>query len=218
MRAVMPDMVRRCLLGPVQRSVLGVTVDPETWPEPSDVATLPVAAGIAHPNPIGPAWSMADEFRDGWVRHRTVIGAQAYRFAVNGEYDCGWRLVDAAARFLRSQVTESRIDAVAIIPPPPVHHSVAVLPWAATRLALRLAAAYTEKLLVPVAPYGEHPDTARHLPVPLGELFTIDASLIRPDMQILLADWRWHRGRTLTAVGVKLREMGVRVIHFTWLG
>ncbi|MEW5702812.1 MAG: hypothetical protein AB1792_11375 [Candidatus Zixiibacteriota bacterium] len=162
-------------------------------------------------------WSLDHEFAQGWPRRRTVIGAQAYRFARNEEYDCAWRLADVAARFLLGKSSDRRIDEVALIPPPAIYAPVPVLEWLGKRLAERLNARFRRSLIAAVAPLGAHADVEPHLPVPLGELYRVDASAPIQGKTIMLVDWRWHQGRTLRTVAAMLRRGGADVVGFTWL-
>jgi hypothetical protein len=201
----------------VNHRVLGLAPDPDTWPEPPDVASLQVPEGADYSSDLGPAWSLDSEFTRAWHRRRTAIGAQAYRFEHNEEYDCGWRLVDVAARFLPRKQLDQHIDLVTLIPPPPVYARVPVLAWSGERLALRLNTEFLPELLIATAPFGTHPDLAPRLPVPLGELYRLDDSAFVRGKTLLLIDWRWHKGRTMKTITKLLRQNGTHVVCFTWL-
>jgi len=201
----------------VNRHVLGLAPDPDTWPEPPDVDCLPIPAGVDHSSDLGPARSLDCEFTRAWHRRRTVIGAQAYRFEHNEEYDCGWRLVDVAARFLRQSQPDTYIDLVSLVPPPPVYAPVPVLAWVGKRLALRLNTEFLPELLTATAPFGTHPDLAPRLPVPLGELYRLDDPAFIRGKTLLLIDWCWHKGRTMKTITKLLRQNGAHVVCFTWL-
>jgi predicted amidophosphoribosyltransferase len=201
----------------VSRHVLGLAPDPDTWPEPRDVGALPVPAGVDHSSDLGPAWSLDREVTPAWHRRRTVIGAQAYRFEHNGEYDCGWRLVDAAARFLSVRQPDQQFDLVALVPPPPVYAPVSVLEWSGERLARRLNLGFHPAFLAANAPVGTHPDLERHLPLPISELYRLSEPAPIRGQTLLLLDWRWHKGRTMKTIAKLLRQNGANAVCFTWL-
>ena len=159
---------------------------------------------------------MEPEFTPHWPHRRTVIGAHAYRFEENGEYDCGWRLVDVAARFIRSR-SLPQFDFVAIVPPPQVFHAVHVLEWAGERLAASLDASFRPDLFIVSAPLNDHADRLTKLPVPWGGLYSLSRPEIVFNKKILLVDWRWERGKSLWALSRLLRDAGSTVVCFAWM-
>lgn len=228
MTFVMKSVLSRVLPGWerfIDRHVLGERPDPDHWPEPHDVARLPVPAGIDHADAAptnsgvlrtGPAWVLGREFLPVWHRRRTGMGAQAYRFTQNEEYDCGWRLVDVAFRFLCARMADHRPGLVVIVPPPPVYTPVRTLEWLAERLARRFDAAYAPELFAAVAPIGAHADRVKRLPVVPRELYEMSGAADLEGRFVLLVDWQWHRGRTITILARKLDRAGARVMRFAW--
>jgi hypothetical protein len=201
----------------LNRHILGIAPHPHHYPPPRDCSRLRVPHGYDVADSTGDSWTLTYEHVGSWPRRRTAIGAQGYRFARNGEFDCGWRLVDVAARFIQSR-TEYQFDLLTILPPPPVFRSQWVLPWAAQRLAERLGITFAPALFVAGCPYAEHPDTARFLALPPSDLFTLSP---KTDTQlrgasVLLADWRRHHGRTLRSLAQQLERKGAHVVRFTW--
>lgn len=200
----------------IDRHVLGERPDPDHWPEPHDVARLPVPTGIDHADAVGPAWVLGREFLPEWHRRRTGLGAQAYRFTRNEEYDCGWRLVDVAFRFLCVRTTDHRPGLVTIVPSPPVTTPVRTLEWSAERLAGRFDAAYAPELFAAVAPIGGHADLVKRLPVAPSELYEMSGTADLEGRLVLLVDWQWHHGRTIAILARKLERAGARVVRFAW--
>ncbi|MBI3873310.1 MAG: hypothetical protein HY304_09570 [candidate division Zixibacteria bacterium] len=197
--------------------VLGLATDPEFWPEPDDVGLLPVRSGIDRSDEHGPAWVLDYEYQTRWPRAYTLLGAQAYRFTQNADYDCGWRLVDVAARFLSEKMPADGVDMVVSVPPPATYSAVAAILWAGKRLAMRLGAEFSSDLLRPSVPLGDHPDRQRRLPVPLGELYRLDESITISQRRILLVNWRWDQGRVITVIAKLLRRQGAVAVRFAWL-
>jgi hypothetical protein len=144
-----------------------------------------------------------------------VVGAQSYRLETNGEYDCGWRLVNLAERFLK-QKFDSQIDIMIPVPAPQVFSRVPCLEWCGVRLARNLGATFRPDLIELSAPLLDHADRLGHIPVPWGDLY----SLTRPSSvfqkHILLCDWSWERGKCLTALTKLLRHAGAEVVCFAW--
>ncbi|HUU46812.1 MAG TPA: phosphoribosyltransferase [Acidobacteriota bacterium] len=197
--------------------ILGLRPDPDTWPEPHNVDCLAIPEGLDRSNTHGPAWILTREHTASWHHRRTMIGMHAYRLAETEDYDCGWRLVDVAYRFLAAHLGERTIDLVTIIPPPPVYARVAVLEWSAERLAKRLGARYVPTLFEPAAPIGKHPDLVDRLPVIPVEFYSIAEPITFRDKTVLLADWRWHEGRMMTILARRLVRAGAEVVRFAWL-
>jgi hypothetical protein len=201
----------------LQRHILGLKPDPETWPAPSDIDALPIPDAISHNDAAGAATILATEKTTTWPKRRTSIGAQAYRLIHNGEYDCGWRLVDLAYRFLSEQYADDKPEIVTILPPPPVTASVPALNWCTKRLAERLDALYLPNLFDPVAPIGRHPDLTSKLPTIPAEFYNMASTVRLTGKVILLCDWRWHQGRMITMLARQLAKAGAAPIRFTWL-
>lgn len=199
----------------VYRHVLGLQPDPETWPQPENVSALPLPIGIAKSGENLQGWVLEKEFTASWPSRRTVIGAQMYRFEENGEYDCGWRLVDLAGRYLES-LALPKLDIVMIIPPPQVFQSVHPLEWSAERLARRLGAAFRPDLAVVAAPLNDHADRLTKLPVPWGGLYSLSRPEFVFNKTVLLADWRWEKGKSQWALAKLLRDAGAKVVCFAW--
>ena len=201
----------------LNRHILGQRPDPETWPVPTDLGSLPIPDGIDCADTAGPAWICAPEKSAVWHKRRTVIGAQAYRFIRNEEYKCGWRLVDLAQRFIADREADDKPEIVTILPPPPITMRVPALTWCAERLAERFDARFMPDLFDPVAPIGRHPDLTLKLPTIPAEFYSIANTLQLTGKVILLCDWRWHRGRMITILARRLAIAGAVPIRFTWL-
>lgn len=197
--------------------ILGLRPDPATWPEPRNIGQLAIPEGIDRSDTHGPAWILAAEHTAAWHRRRTVIGMHAYRLAETEDYDSGWRLVDAAYRFLTARLEEHPADLVTIIPPPPVYARVPMLEWCAERLAQRLDTLYLPTLFEATAPIGKHPDLAHRLPVIPVDFYRIAEPITFRDKTVLLADWRWHEGRMMTILARRLVRAGAVVVRFAWL-
>ncbi len=199
------------------RYLLGLEPDPDIWPKPANTNSIPVAPGIPREDSYGQIWSLDREHSSAWHRRRTVAGAQAYRFSHNTEYDCGWRLVDAAARFL-DQNDIGKIDLVTIVPQPLAFGQAYRIEWMGQRLADVMGARLVRDLFTVTVPYSIHPDIRRPA-FPLAEVFDLadmpDVSLDRT--RVLLLDWRFHRGRTLATLARKLTQCEATVVRFTWL-
>jgi len=202
----------------LNRYILGLEPDPDHWPEPPDIGSLSVPSGLPREDEFGLAWTLDPEFIPNPIKRRTVIGAHAYRFTHNREYDCGWRLVDVTARFLRAQDAEA-IDLVTFIPPPPVFSHVDALGWSAKRLAGCLGAEFAPCLIQSASPLTVHPDTVARPNIPLAEMYTLSPThgLSLAGRSLLLLDWRWHRGRSITTVGRLLAHHKAAVTRFTFL-
>ena len=199
------------------RYLLGLQPDPDIWPEPANLKSIPVPPGIALEDSYGPTWSLDREHVPAWHRRRTTVGAQAYRFSHHTEYDCGWRLVDTATRLLDRKDIGS-IDLVVTVPQPLAFGRTHLLEWLGQRLAAAMEARFVPNLFTVTTPYSIHPDVRRPA-LPLAEVFTLgdtpDVPLDR--MRVLLIDWRFHRGRTLTTLARKLTQCDATVARFTWL-
>lgn len=198
------------------RHVLGLVPDPETWPPPPDVSSLPLPSGRERTDETLHGWAMSPEFAPGWPQRRTAIGAQAYRFTTNGEYDCGWRLCDLATRFLTIKSPE-KCDLVIPVPTPPIFTPVEPVEWLGQRLAKSLAATFRPDLVALSAPLADHADRLRHPPLPWGDLFRLTRPESVFNRRVLLIDWRWERGRSLKAIQKLLRHAGAEVVCFSWL-
>ncbi|MEW5874600.1 MAG: hypothetical protein AB1752_05390 [Candidatus Zixiibacteriota bacterium] len=219
-------MIRAAVIGRVapemerflNRYILGLEPDPDHWPAPADIGRLPVPPGIPQIDEFGSAWTLDGEFITTPIKRRTVIGAHAYRFTHNREYDCGWRLVDVTARFLHAQGIDE-IDLVTVIPPPPVFSPVDALGWSAKRLAGCLRAEFAPCLIQSASPLTVHPDTVARPKIPLAEMHTLlpTHGLSLAGRRLLLLDWRWHRGRTITTVARLLARHKATVTRFTFL-
>lgn len=203
----------------INRNILGIEPDPDHWPAPPDCGSLPVPDGITLADDAGETLILGREFTSGWPHRRTVIGAHAYRFEENGEYDCGWRLADVASRFIRMH-SASNFDLVTIVPPPDTFGHVRVLPWIAKRLAQMLEIAYQPELFEAAGPVAAHPDLVRRPTLPLTEMFRIgNANVARlKGARVLLVDWRRHKEKTLLTLARMLRKKDAQVTRFVWLG
>lgn len=210
---ITPDLERF-----LNRHVLGIDVAPDYWPKPRDIEELPIPEPIDITDAAGPGWILAREFHANGMKRRTAIGAQAYRFAHNREFDCGWRLADCAARFIRTRA-ETEFACVTILPPANIHRANEILPWLAVRLAGELNTACLTDLFTAVCPLAAHPDIARHLPVPSTNVFVVnDKSPVHLNgVRVLLLDWRFHSGRALRAVAGMLHRRGAEVTRLVWL-
>jgi predicted amidophosphoribosyltransferase len=200
----------------VNRHLLGLAPDPESWPPPDDFDSLPLSPGREKSGEILKGWVLDREFGMRWPHRRTVIGAQAYRFEANAEYDCGSRLVDLAGRFLDS-LSSSHFDILMLVPPPQIFRPVNAVEWAGERLSRRLGAAFRPDLLVGSAPLNDHADRLRKLPVPWGDLYRLTRPESVFNKRILLVDWRWEKGKTMTALSKLLRHAGAEVVCFAWM-
>jgi hypothetical protein len=211
---VVPDLERL-----LNRHVLGVQPDPDAWPRPRDIGRLPTPTGIETVDDDGRMLILAREFTHAWHRGRTAIGAHAYRFEQNREYDCGWRLADVAARLLAAEEA-TPIDLVTIVPPPDTYGRRRVLPWIAARLADLLDAKYEPNLLSTVCPLAKHPDIAQRLKLAPTDVFRINDTVNVPldGQRVLLTDWRHYRGKTLRLLSRLLGKQGADVIRFAFLG
>lgn len=200
----------------VVRHTLGLMPNPETWPEPADVASLPQPIGIEKSVEKMRGRVLEREFNTTWPRRRTLIGAHAYRFESNGEYDCAWRLVDLAARFIQSHADPAP-DVLMIVPPVPVFRATPALEWSGERLARRLGCAFRPDAISPAAPLADHADRLNTLPVPWGDLYRLDRPEFVFGKRVLLCDWRWEKGKSMIAISKLLRHAGAEVVCFAWL-
>ena len=203
----------------VNRHIFGLQTNPDSWPPPSACDSIPVPSGTNVSDDAGPAWILQDEFLPAWHRRRTVVGAQAFRFEHNEEYDCGWRLADVAARFVRARTGAVDPAIVTMIPPLTVFAPVPVLPWLGTRLAQLLNARFVPELFEVACPLHVHPDQPSHSRPPLSTLFRIhpDAGISFEGQRVLLIDWRYHQGRTLSTLARLLGRRKAEVTRFAWL-
>jgi len=203
----------------VNRHVFGLQPDPDFWPRPSDCDAIPSPLGINAGDDAGPVWILDDEFLPTWHHRRTVAGAQAYRFEYNEEYDCGWRLADAAARFLRMAGGGNDPAIVTVVPPPAVYAPVPVLPWLGTRLSQLLNSRFVPELFDVACPLHVHPDAPSHSKMTLNAMFRIsgDIGINLEGQRVLLIDWRYHQGRTLSTLARLLGRRKVEVVRFAWL-
>lgn len=211
---LLPEMERF-----LNRQILGIEPDPDQVPPPSDLDRFPVPEGIDRRDEFGPVWILDREYTPKPFKRRTGVGALAYRFATNREFDCGWRLVDAATRCLTARGLPP-VDVVTIIPPPPVFAPVRALEWTGVRLANALNAVFLPDLIVQAAPLTVHPDTKSRGPIPPVEMFSVDPNLSTAvaERLVLLIDWHWHAGRSITTVARQLARHGAAVIRFAFLG
>lgn len=198
------------------RHLLGLSPDPETWPAPTDRDCIPLPLGIEKSGEQLHGWVLDREFTEGWPRRRTVVGAQAYRLESNGEYDCGWRLVSLAERYIRGR-QETQIDIVIPVPPPQIFRQVPQLEWTCERLSRSIGAAFRPDLIEVSAPMMDHADKLTGLPVPWGDLFVLTRPESVFNKRVLLCDWRWERGKSLTALTKLLRHAGAEVVCFAWM-
>jgi hypothetical protein len=203
----------------VNHHILGLQPDPDHWPVPHDVGSLPVPTGTTLSDDAGRTLILANEFSPTWPRRRTVAGAHAYRFEENGEFDCGWRLTDVAARFLRTRFPRA-FDLAGIVPPPDTYGVRRVLPWVAERLARSLDIPFEPVLFETTCPLAAHPDRTGRPTRPMTGIFQINDTLdVRlKDSRVLLMDWRRHSGKTLLILARMLRRKGAEVVRFAWLG
>src|SRR3972149_10660842 len=203
----------------INRYIFGLQPNPHFWPPPSDCASIPVPAGISVSDDDGPAWILDAEHLRAWHRRRTVIGAQAFRFEWNEEYDCGWRLADVATRFLRLQCVGKDPPIVTIVLPPTVYTPVPVLHWLGVRLAESLDAEFVPDLFEAACPFHIHPDDIHHPRLTLNDMFRISgsASINLKAQRVLLIDWRYHQGRTLTTLARLPRRSRGEAVRLAWL-
>lgn len=202
----------------INRQILGIEPDIDHWPPPPDVGSLPVPAGLILSDEAGQTLILGHESSATRPRRRTVMGAQAFRFEKNLEYDCGWRLCDVAARFIRRH-TDEPFDCLTIVPPPDTFGQIGILPWLAARLAQSLGISYQPDIFETTSPLAVHPDASRRATLPLTETFRIGrahAGNVK-DARVLLIDWRHHSGRTLLTLTRMLRKKGAEVVRFVWL-
>ncbi|GAB4329255.1 MAG: hypothetical protein Kow0074_25690 [Candidatus Zixiibacteriota bacterium] len=201
----------------LHRHILGAAPHPDHWPAPADIDRLPVPPGRDISDETGASWVLASEHMRAWHHRRTSIGAHGYRFAHNGEFDCGWRLADVAARFVLERL-DTTIDMITLLPPPPIYRSRFVLPWVTQRLAERLRVPFVPNLFDAAAPYAEHPDIARHLAIPTTSLFSLsrETDIQLSGVSVLLVDWMRYTGQTLRALAQLLKRKGATVIRLTW--
>jgi hypothetical protein len=198
------------------RHILGLTPDPDSWPAPQDCDSIPLPSGIEKTGELIRGWVLDREFSGDWPRRRTVIGAQAFRLDTNGEYDCGWRLVSLAERFLKQRL-ESPIDIVIPLPPPQIYRQVPCLEWSSERLARALGSTFRPDLIEVSAPLMDHADRLSKLPVSWGDLFILTRPESVFNKQVLICDWRWEKGKSLTALTKLLRHAGAEVVCFAWM-
>lgn len=198
------------------RHILGIAPDPETWPPPNDLSSLPLPPGFEKSGENLHGWVLAREFSSRWPRRRTVVGASAYRFEVNAEYDCGWRLVDLARRFLNSPPAPA-FDLVTIVPPPQVFQPVHALEWSGERLARLLNSTFRPDLFIVSAPLIDHADRLSKLPTSWGDLYRLSRPESVFKKNVLLIDWHWEKGKSLWALTKLLRHAGAEVVCFAWM-
>lgn len=209
------------------RHILGLQPDPDCWPVPIGINRLAVPQGIDTADALGPVWSLDAEFMRAWHHRRTPIGAHAFRFEQNGEYDCGWRLADVAARFLQEHDRSDGLTMLTIVPPAPVYRRVSVLPWLGRRLAELLRLQYVPDAFDMTRPLPGHPDSvfgvnrdaASRPKITLDELYRMPDETVSQfsNQRVLLTDWRLHAGRTLTTLTRLLQRHNAEVVRFTWL-
>jgi len=200
----------------IARHTLGLMPDPVTWPMPLDIDSLPLHKGLEKSGEKFTGRVLDTEFLDRWPHRRTVVGAHAYRFETNGEYDCGWRLANLAARFIQAE-TMQPYDLLITIPPPQVYRSVQTLEWSGERLARLLDCIFRPDLISLSAPLSDHADRLTKLPAPWGDLFRLNRPESVFNKRVLLCDWHWEKGKSMTAVSKLLRHAGADVLCFAWL-
>ena len=147
---------------------------------------------------------------------RTVIGAHAYRFDINGEYDCGWRLINLAGRFITANAASPH-DILATVPPIPIFRPISTLEWAGERLARDMNCTFRPDLIGVSAPLADHADRLRTPPVPWGDLYRLNRPESVYGKHVLLCDWRWEKGKSMTAMSKLLRHAGAEVVCFAWM-
>lgn len=203
----------------INRQILGIEPDPDHWPAPPDLGSLAIPAGTFLSDDAGQTLILGCEYSSGWPRRRTVIGAQAFRFENNHEYDCGWRLCDVAARFIRRHASDD-FNLLTIVPPADTYGQLRSLPWLAGRVAKSMEIPYLPDVFESVGPLAVHPDALRRPTIPLTELFRVaDSHAPRlKNSRVLLIDWRRHSGRTLLTLTRMLCGKGAAVVRFAWLG
>jgi hypothetical protein len=200
----------------VYRHILGLTPDPETWPVPADRDSIPLSSGIEKSGEQLHGWVLEKEFSNGWPRRRTIVGAHAFRFLTNGEYDCGWRLVSLAERYIKGK-PGAQIDIIIPVPSPQIFRPVADLEWTCERLSRSIGATFRPDLVEVAAPLMDHADRLFKRPVPWGDLFVLTRPESVFNRRVLLCDWRWERGKSLTALTKLLRHAGAEVVCFAWM-
>lgn len=200
----------------VVRHALGLMPDPESWPEPADASALPMPVGMEKTAENLRGRVLDREFCPSWPHRRTVIGAHGYRFEENGEYDCGWRLIDLAARLLRSQI-DPPPEILMIVPPAPVFRPTSALDWSGERLARKLGCTYRPDLLGTAAPLADHADRLTKLPAPWGDLYRLNRPESVFGKRVLLCDWRWEKGKSMMAISKLLRHAKAEVVCFAWM-
>ncbi len=200
----------------IARHTLGLTPDPATWPMPADIDSLPLHTGIEKTGEKLIGRVLDAEFLNRWPHRRTIVGAHAYRFENNGEYDCGWRLANLAARFIQTGAVQPH-DLLITIPPPQVYRSVQALDWSGERLARLLDCTFRPDLVGLSAPLSDHADRLTKLPAPWGDLFRLNRPESVFNKRVLLCDWRWEKGKSMTAVSKLLRHAGAEVLCFAWI-
>lgn len=196
--------------------MLGLRPHPDQWPPPRDVDGLPTPTGLDRADHVGKAWILEPEFVPAWHHRRSALGAQAYRFEHNEEYDCGWRLASVAHRFLDHRV-EQDIDLVTVVPPPLVYARVPVVEWLGCRLADLLDATFRPNIWDANAPLGRHADEMKRLPVAISELYDLSKRANLQGRGVLLIDWRWHRGKMIMQLAKQLHHAGADVVRLAWM-
>ena len=200
----------------VYRQILGLGPDPETWPPPADVAALLLPPGIEKIGENLCGRVLDKEFCGRWPGRRTAIGAHAYRFETNGDYDCGWRLVNVAERTINA-ADARRPELLITVPPAPVYRAVLTLEWSGERLARLFDCAFRSDLIGTSAPLADHADRLAKPPSPWGDLYRLNRPESVFGKRVLLCDWRWEKGKSMAAISKLLRHAGAEVVCFAWM-
>jgi predicted amidophosphoribosyltransferase len=117
------------------RWVAGYIPVPESRPLPPDGDRLPTPPGLTLGGPVSGGLALDHYRRHRRLFGRTAVGASMFRFKYRGDLDSGWRLVLAAAAFLRKSGTADRVEIIIAAPSSPVFRDFSPSVWLARKLA-----------------------------------------------------------------------------------
>jgi len=196
------------------RWVVGYEPMADTRPIPADPARLGVPAGVVLPEPVTRGRALDFYRRRRWWR--TTSGAEMFRFKYRGDTDSGWRLVFAAAAFLKVRGVADAVDSVIPAPSNPVFREFDRPRWLAERLAQSLGKPLITEIFsstrLNVPQKGITSDKLKKKNVAGLYIIPPDRTANITGRRILLIDDVCDSGHTLRELRAVLLEAGAREV------